>query len=209
MDPADLTYEKMISKLESALDSNIPLFNLNTSEDKNVNHYVALLTDFALVSDLVLSKKTNSDVSFSLMVFSLLAILEFNSDFCRSQTRNPMSKNLVADPNLLPDRKPRVFNLKGPENDLSSIGIGDLLPFPQLSDEYQKQAPPRCQFCGERRYHRDCPIKNVAARIIMKMVTKKASTENSLRAVQRGRTRTTRYHSLRRGRAMIYTGSDI
>ncbi|VUZ46653.1 unnamed protein product [Hymenolepis diminuta] len=31
-------------------------------------------------------------------------------------------------------------------------------PFQQSSDEYQKQSLPRCQFCGERRYYRNCPI---------------------------------------------------
>ncbi|VDL34153.1 unnamed protein product [Hymenolepis diminuta] len=72
MDPADLTYEKII-------------------------------TDFAPVSDLVLSKKTNSDVSFSFLVFDPPAMPRFHSDFCPPWTRNPMSRSPVADPNLLED----------------------------------------------------------------------------------------------------------
>ncbi|KAM3174194.1 hypothetical protein ACTXT7_011024 [Hymenolepis weldensis] len=73
-------------------------------------------------------------------------------------------------------------------NDLSSIDQGDPLPIRQLFDEYQKQSLPRCQFCRERRYHQDCPIEDVAARTAAIMATKKASTENLLRTVQRGRT---------------------
>ncbi|VUZ38532.1 unnamed protein product, partial [Hymenolepis diminuta] len=107
------------------------------------------LTDFALVSDLVLSKKTNSDFSFSFLVFNLLAMLRYDSDFCSSSTRNPMSRSLVADPN---------------------------------------QSLPRCSFCGGHRHHRDSPTEDVSVRTAMTMATKKTSTENLLRTVQRGKT---------------------
>ncbi|VDL52760.1 unnamed protein product [Hymenolepis diminuta] len=50
---------------------------------------------------MILTKKTNSDVSFSFFVSDLLAMLRFDSDFCPFWTRNPMSKCLVADSNLL------------------------------------------------------------------------------------------------------------
>ncbi|KAM3174036.1 hypothetical protein ACTXT7_011356 [Hymenolepis weldensis] len=60
----------MISKLGSVAGDKSSLFNLTVS-----------LIDFALVSDLVLSKKTNSDVSFSFFFSDLLAMLSFNSDF--------------------------------------------------------------------------------------------------------------------------------
>ncbi|KAM3179869.1 hypothetical protein ACTXT7_017430, partial [Hymenolepis weldensis] len=73
-----------------------------------------------------------------------------------------------------------------------SIDRGNPLPIRQLSDDYQKQSLLRCRFCGERCYHQDCPIEDVAGRTVTKMVTKKASAENLLRAVQRGRTRTIR-----------------
>ncbi|KAM3175072.1 hypothetical protein ACTXT7_009256 [Hymenolepis weldensis] len=69
----------------------------------------------------------------------------------------------------------------------SSIDRRDPLPIRQLSDEYQKQSLPRCRFCGEYWL-----IKDVVARTATKMVTKKASAESLLRAVQRGRTRTIR-----------------
>ncbi|VUZ53823.1 unnamed protein product [Hymenolepis diminuta] len=62
------------------------------------------LTDFALVSDLVLSKKTNSEVSFSFLVFDLLTMVWFDSNLCPSLIRNPISRSLVTDPNLLQDR---------------------------------------------------------------------------------------------------------
>ncbi|KAM3185073.1 hypothetical protein ACTXT7_007111 [Hymenolepis weldensis] len=39
-----------------------------------------------------------------------------------------MSRSLIADLNLLQDREPLVFNLKGPENDPSSLYQGDSLP---------------------------------------------------------------------------------
>ncbi|VDL55042.1 unnamed protein product [Hymenolepis diminuta] len=58
MDSADLTCEKMISKLGSVDGDNSPLFNLTISEDQNMYYHI----------DTVLSKKTNSDVSF---LFSL------------------------------------------------------------------------------------------------------------------------------------------
>ncbi|KAM3176671.1 hypothetical protein ACTXT7_006072 [Hymenolepis weldensis] len=45
-----------------------------------------------------------------------------------------------------------------------------------------------------RRHHRDCPIEDVAARTTMTMATKKTSTENLLRTVQRGKARTTKEH---------------
>ncbi|VUZ56126.1 unnamed protein product [Hymenolepis diminuta] len=50
-----------------------------------------------IISDLVLSKKTNSDVSFSFLVFGLLAMLRFNSDFCPSWIRKLMSGSLVVE----------------------------------------------------------------------------------------------------------------
>ncbi|VUZ52931.1 unnamed protein product [Hymenolepis diminuta] len=40
MDPADLTYEKVISKLGSVVGDSSSLFNLIISEDENVRHYV-------------------------------------------------------------------------------------------------------------------------------------------------------------------------
>ncbi|VDL62367.1 unnamed protein product [Hymenolepis diminuta] len=43
MDPADLTYEKMIYKLGSVVDDNSSLFNLIISEDENVHHYVGIV----------------------------------------------------------------------------------------------------------------------------------------------------------------------
>ncbi|KAM3176450.1 hypothetical protein ACTXT7_006478 [Hymenolepis weldensis] len=60
-----------------------------------------------------------------------------------------------------------------------------------------------------RCHYRGCLIEDVAARTAMTMATKKTSTENLLQTVQRGKTRKTREHKLRRGRAMIDTGSDI
>ncbi|VUZ41142.1 unnamed protein product [Hymenolepis diminuta] len=55
MDPINLSYEKM----------------------------KVSLTDFVLVSELVLSQKTISGVSLSFLVFDLLAMLRFDSDFCQ------------------------------------------------------------------------------------------------------------------------------
>ncbi|VDL19206.1 unnamed protein product [Hymenolepis diminuta] len=81
--------------------------------------------------------------------------------------------------------------LKGPEN---GISLHHPLPIRQLSDEYQKQSLPKCQFCGERRHHRECSFEDVAARIAITMATKKASTETLFRTVQRGRIRITREH---------------
>ncbi|VUZ46500.1 unnamed protein product [Hymenolepis diminuta] len=40
MDPADQTYEKMISKLNSIVGGNISPFNLTIREDENVLHHV-------------------------------------------------------------------------------------------------------------------------------------------------------------------------
>ncbi|VDL59163.1 unnamed protein product [Hymenolepis diminuta] len=74
----------------------------------------------------------------------------------------------------------------------SSIDRGDTLPIRQLSDECQRLSLPRCRFCGECRYHRDWLIEDVAVRTATKMITKKASAESHLRAVQRGRTPTIR-----------------
>ncbi|VDL61141.1 unnamed protein product [Hymenolepis diminuta] len=65
-DPADLTYKTMIRKLDSAVSENSPLFN------------------FIIIS---LSKKTNSDVMFSFLVFDHLAMLRFDSDCYPSWTR--------------------------------------------------------------------------------------------------------------------------
>ncbi|KAM3173598.1 hypothetical protein ACTXT7_012202 [Hymenolepis weldensis] len=152
MDPADLAYEKLISKVS--------------------------LTDFALISVLVLSKKTNSDISFSFLVSDLLAMLRFNSDFSPSWTWNPMLRSLVENPNLLQDRR----------------GRRDPLSIRQLSDKYQKQSLPRSQFCGEHRYHRNCPMEDGAGRIATTMAIRKTSTEDLLRIVQRGRTQATREH---------------
>ncbi|VDL62007.1 unnamed protein product [Hymenolepis diminuta] len=39
MDPADLTYEKINSKLDSVVGDNSSLFNLTISEDENVHHH--------------------------------------------------------------------------------------------------------------------------------------------------------------------------
>ncbi|VUZ50380.1 unnamed protein product [Hymenolepis diminuta] len=58
-----------------------------------------LFTHFALVSNLDLSKQTNTDVLFSFLVFDLPAVLRFDSDFYPSWTRNAMSRSLVVDPN--------------------------------------------------------------------------------------------------------------
>ncbi|VDL18554.1 unnamed protein product [Hymenolepis diminuta] len=66
----------------------------------------------------------------------------------------------------------------------SSIDRGDTLPIRQLSNKYQKQSLPRCRLCGEYRYLRDRLIEDFAAGTATKMVTKKASTESLLRAVQ-------------------------
>ncbi|VDL19686.1 unnamed protein product [Hymenolepis diminuta] len=43
-----------------------------------------------------------------------------------------MSRSLVADSNLLEDYQSGVFNLKGPENDLSSIDQEDPLPIQRI-----------------------------------------------------------------------------
>ncbi|VUZ55714.1 unnamed protein product [Hymenolepis diminuta] len=75
MDPADRTYEKGL----------------------------VLLTDFTQVSDLVLSKKTNSNVQLSFLASDPLAMQRFGSDFCPSWIRNPTSRSLFADANLLGD----------------------------------------------------------------------------------------------------------
>ncbi|VDL19014.1 unnamed protein product [Hymenolepis diminuta] len=64
----------------------------------------------------------------------------------------------------------------------------------QLSDEYQKQSPSRCRFCGGCRHHRDCLIEDVSVRTAMTMAAKMASTENLLRTVQQGRTKTPKEH---------------
>ncbi|KAM3172579.1 hypothetical protein ACTXT7_014239 [Hymenolepis weldensis] len=75
MDPADLIYQRMISKLGPGVGDNISLFNFIIREDENVHDY-----------------KTNSDASFSFLVSDLLAMLRFDPDSCPSWTRNPMSR---------------------------------------------------------------------------------------------------------------------
>ncbi|KAM3186822.1 hypothetical protein ACTXT7_003545 [Hymenolepis weldensis] len=61
------------------------------------------------------------------------------------------------------------------------------------ADNYPTYITPQMPFFfGERRYYQDCPVEDVAARTETKMVPKKASKENLLRAGQRGRTRTIR-----------------
>ncbi|KAM3180466.1 hypothetical protein ACTXT7_016227 [Hymenolepis weldensis] len=109
----------------------------------------------------------------------LLSLLDKKPDVKKSRRR--------------PESAARLLTAR-PENDLSSIDQGDPLPIRQLSDEYQKQSLPRCRFFGERRYHQDCPIEDVAARTAMAMATKKTSTENLLRTIQQGKTLTTRGH---------------
>ncbi|KAM3173873.1 hypothetical protein ACTXT7_011710 [Hymenolepis weldensis] len=65
----------------------------------------------------------NSTVEIFSLIFipGYFAMLRFDLDFCPSWTRNSMSRSLFADSNLLQDFEPQVFNLKGPENDRSSI----------------------------------------------------------------------------------------
>ncbi|VDL16009.1 unnamed protein product [Hymenolepis diminuta] len=48
MDPADLTYEKVISKLGSVVGDSSSLFNLIISEDENVRHYVGIVNRFCI-----------------------------------------------------------------------------------------------------------------------------------------------------------------
>ncbi|KAM3173414.1 hypothetical protein ACTXT7_012543 [Hymenolepis weldensis] len=75
---------------------------------------MALLTNFALISDLVLSKKTNSNVSSSFLGSSLLAMPRFDSGFRQGTRCQEVSSQTL----------------------------------------YEKHPLPRCQFGGERRYHR-------------------------------------------------------
>ncbi|VUZ52882.1 unnamed protein product, partial [Hymenolepis diminuta] len=56
------------------------------------------------IFNLVLLKKTNSGTSFSFLVSDLFATLRFDSDFCPSWIRNPMSRSFVADSIPLSDR---------------------------------------------------------------------------------------------------------
>ncbi|KAM3173735.1 hypothetical protein ACTXT7_011977 [Hymenolepis weldensis] len=66
-------------------------------------------------------------------------------------------RNFFTDSSLSRDCEPRVFNIKGPENDRSSIDRRGPLPIRQSSDKCEKQSLSRCQFCGECHYHRVCP----------------------------------------------------
>ncbi|VUZ49313.1 unnamed protein product [Hymenolepis diminuta] len=135
-------------------DNSSPI-NLTIGGDENVYRYVGIVADFALVSDLVLSKKTNLDVFFFILALRSPCHAEIGLRLLSLLDKNSMSGSLVAD---------------------------------------TKQSLLICRFCGERRYHRDCPIEDVAARTATIMATKKASTEILLRTVQRGKTRTTREH---------------
>ncbi|VDL20592.1 unnamed protein product [Hymenolepis diminuta] len=146
MDSTNLTYEKIIT--DAIYASMWPHVKMKTFNITWVS-----LTNFALVSDLALSKGTNSEASVSFLVPELLSMLRFASDFCPTYTLKSMSKSLIADSDLLQDREP---------------------------------------FCGERHYHRDCSLENVAAITAAKIVTRKASVENPLRAVRCDRTQTTR-----------------
>ncbi|KAM3171605.1 hypothetical protein ACTXT7_016291, partial [Hymenolepis weldensis] len=103
MDPADLTYEKVISKLGSVVGDNSSLFNFTIREDENVHHYVGIVNRLCTNFQFGLLKKTNSDVSFSFLVSHLHDMLRFESDFCPTWTRNPISRSHVADSNLLQD----------------------------------------------------------------------------------------------------------
>ncbi|VDL57918.1 unnamed protein product [Hymenolepis diminuta] len=75
MDSVDLTYQKMISKLGSGVGDNI--------------------------YDLVLSNKTNSDVSFSFLVADLLAIAEIRLRLLSLLDKELDVKSLVEVLNLL------------------------------------------------------------------------------------------------------------
>ncbi|KAM3174382.1 hypothetical protein ACTXT7_010660 [Hymenolepis weldensis] len=99
-----------------------------------------------------------------------------------------MSRGLIVNSNLELNHKPRAFNLRGPENTDHLSTEGTHSP----SDKYPTNITPQMPFFGERRYYQDCPVEDVAARTETKMVPKKASKENLLRAGQRGRTRTIR-----------------
>ncbi|VUZ44691.1 unnamed protein product, partial [Hymenolepis diminuta] len=46
MDPADLTYEKMITKLGSVVGDNNSFFNLTISEDENIHHHLGIVNRF-------------------------------------------------------------------------------------------------------------------------------------------------------------------
>ncbi|VUZ50846.1 unnamed protein product [Hymenolepis diminuta] len=63
-----------------------------------------LICEKTIIFELVILRKTNSDVSFSFSVSDLLAMLRFDSDFCPSWAGNPMSRCPVACSNLLQDR---------------------------------------------------------------------------------------------------------
>ncbi|KAM3171231.1 hypothetical protein ACTXT7_017034, partial [Hymenolepis weldensis] len=146
-----------------------------TREDEDVQHYMGSLTDFALVSDLVLSKGTSSEASFSFLAPNLLALLRFGSSFCSTYTLNSISDELG--------------DLKITDH-LSAEGTRS--PSYIHPTDIRSSHPQDFDFAENITVIETAPYKDVAARTATKMVTRKASAESLLRAVQRDRTRAIR-----------------
>ncbi|VUZ54937.1 unnamed protein product [Hymenolepis diminuta] len=81
MDPVDLTYEKMISKLDWAVGDNSSLFNLTIREDENAHHYVE--SQFrCLIFILGLRSPCHAETGFR-----LLSLLDREPDVKKSHDR--------------------------------------------------------------------------------------------------------------------------
>ncbi|KAM3182423.1 hypothetical protein ACTXT7_012411 [Hymenolepis weldensis] len=111
IDPANLTYETPICKLESDVGNNSYLFsrcykrfNVTMLEGEDIHHYG---------SDLVFSKKTNLDASFSFLI------------------RNPVSRNLVANSNLVQDCEPSQSH---DTNFVENVTIIETAPYKGVAD---------------------------------------------------------------------------
>ncbi|KAM3179974.1 hypothetical protein ACTXT7_017208 [Hymenolepis weldensis] len=125
-----------------------------------IHQYVGIgkrVANVALVSKSARSKRSNS------VAYHLLAAAKFDSDSC-FKVYNLVDdydkfRSLTEASHLVQDREPPVFNLKGHENDQSSLHHRDPLPNKKASNMCQKQPLPRCPFCGECQYHRDCFLR--------------------------------------------------
>ncbi|KAM3186323.1 hypothetical protein ACTXT7_004549 [Hymenolepis weldensis] len=86
-----------------------------------------------------------------------------------------------------------ILGLRSPR--YAEIRLGLLSPSDRGPDVKKSRQNPNL-LRDQRHHHRDCPSEDTVARTATKMATKKAYAEILLRAVQRGRTRTTRESTL-------------
>ncbi|KAM3186304.1 hypothetical protein ACTXT7_004588 [Hymenolepis weldensis] len=127
---------------------------------------------------------------FKCLIFILalrsLSMLRFDSGFLPSWTRNPMPRSLVADSNLLQVREPRVFNLRGTENELLSTDRESRFPSDNHPTNIRSSHSQHADFVENVAIIGTASYQDFVARIATKIATKKASVENLPRAVQQG-----------------------